>query len=130
MKLKKILGALSLVTLFSGAMMADNDFDVYGQISAVDSINKTITLASPGGGQLVIQVLPYTKIKGDDCGAFGNDIYGTFKDLTMGKFIKAEVVHYGAYPPAQNPGTQSPNTTNNTHYTAKEIEWECRRKAY
>lgn len=127
MKLKKILGTLSLVALFLGA--ADNDFDVYGEISAIDSVNKTITLASPGG-QLIIQILPHTKIKGDDCGPFGNDIYGTFKDLTIGKLIKAEVVHYGTYPPAQNLETQSPNTANNIEYIAQEIEWKCGRKAY
>lgn len=125
MKLTKILGALSLATLLSSALMAgDSDFDVYGQISAVDSAAKTITLASPGGQNLVIQVLPNTKITGDNCGTFGNDVYGTFKDLTVGKFVKVEAVQYGAYP-------QSPNTPNNVvQYTATDIQWECGRKAY
>lgn len=128
MKLKKIFGALSLATtLLSGALIAgDNDFDVYGQISAVDSVNKTITLASPGGQNIIFQVLPNTKITGDNCGPFGNDVYGTFKDLTIGKFVKVEAVQYGAYPPAQ-----SSNTPNNVvQYTATDIQWECGRKAY
>ncbi|MDE5602874.1 MAG: hypothetical protein K2I71_03010 [Helicobacter sp.] len=129
MKLTKILGILGLVTLLSSTIVADDDFDVYGQISAVDSVNKTITLNAPGG-QLVIQVLPHTKIKGDNCGPFRNDVYGTFKDLTVGKSIKAEVLSYGAYPPAQNLSAQSPNTPNNAQYTAKEIEWKCHPKAY
>ncbi|WP_233704041.1 hypothetical protein [Helicobacter mesocricetorum] len=125
MKLTKILGALSLATLLSSALIADDDFDVYGQISAVDSVNKTITLSAPGG-QLVIKVLPFTKIKGDDCGPFGNDVYGTFKDLTIGKSIKAEIISYGAYPAVQDLAAQSPNT----QYNAKEIEWKCYPKAY
>lgn len=70
--------------------MADYDFDVQGQISAVDDANKTVTITGPSGS-LTIKVLPYTEIKGDDCGAFGQDIYGSFKDLTVGKFVKLKL---------------------------------------
>ena len=81
MKTLNLLGALSLAALFSTAAMADYDFDVQGQISAVNDKDKTITLAGPGG-QLVIKVLPYTEIKGDDCVSFVKDVDGSVLDLT------------------------------------------------
>lgn len=133
MKTLKLFGALTLAALFSTAAMADFDFDVQGQISAVDDKNKTITLAGPGG-QLVIKVLPYTEIKGDDCGPFGQDIYGSFKDLTPGKYVKVEAVPYGGYDAysannaqAINPATGLPK---DGQLTAKEIEWNCMPRAY
>ena len=133
MKTLKLLGALSLAALFSTAAMADYDFDVQGQISAVNDKDKTITLAGPGG-QLVIKVLPYTEIKGDDCGAFGQDVYGSFKDLTPGKYVKVEAVPYGGYNAYNANNTQAidPATglPKDGQLTAKEIEWKCFPKAY
>lgn len=96
MKTLKLFGAFATAAILSTTAMAGYDFDVAGQISAVDNKNKTITLSGPGG-QLVIKVLPYTEIKGDDCGAFGQDVYGTFRDLTVGKFVKVEAIPYGGY---------------------------------
>ncbi|MDE5592036.1 MAG: hypothetical protein K2I63_03660 [Helicobacter sp.] len=104
--------------------MADSD-EIMGQISAVDDINKTITL-NVHGNEMIIQVFPHTKIKGDDCGTFGSDVYGTFKDLTIGKFVEVEVTPYGNH---ANPSTSSQK---GTHFGAKEIEWKCnsKKKAY
>ncbi|WP_258864848.1 hypothetical protein [Helicobacter sp. MIT 14-3879] len=129
-----ILFRIAIVSvLVSTIAMADFDFDVQGQISAVDNEIKTITLSGPGG-DLVIKVLPYTEIKGDDCGVFGQDIYGSFSDLTVGKFIEVEAIPYGGYNAynssnanAINPRTGLPN---DMQLTAKEIEWKCRPKAY
>ena len=133
MKTLKLFGTLATAAILSTSAMADYDFDVAGQIAAVDNANKTITLAGPGG-QLVIKVLPYTEIKGDDCGMFGQDVYGSFKDLTVGKFVKVEAIPYGGYNAyadsnanAINPQTGLPQ---NMQLTAKEMKWKCYPKAY
>lgn len=135
MKGLKVLASVFVASAMMGSVaMADFDFDVHGQISKVDDKNKTITLSSPNGGHLVIKILPYTEIKGDDCGAFGQDIYGSFKDLTVGKFVKVEAVPYGGYnaynqnnSQAINPKTGLPN---NGELMAKEVEWNCMPRAY
>lgn len=132
MKTLKLLGAFAAAAILSTSAMA-YDFDVAGQISAVDNQNKTITLSGPGG-QLVIKVMPYTEIKGDDCGAFGQDVYGTFKDLTVGKFVEVDAIPYGGYNAYadSNAGVINPQTglPQNMQLTAKEIEWKCYPKAY
>ena len=128
MKTLKLFGTLATAAILSTSAMADYDFDVAGQIAAVDNANKTITLAGPGG-QLVIKVLPYTEIKGDDCGAFGQDIYGSFKDLTPGKFVKVEAIPNGGYN-AYNGGQMDNTTGLPKDLVAKEIEWKCMPKAY
>lgn len=134
MKTLKLFGVFATAAILSASAMAsDYDFDVAGQISAVDHANKTITLAGPGG-QLVIKVLPYTEIKGDDCGVFGQDVYGSFKDLTVGKFVKVEAVPYGGYNAYadSNAGAINPQTglPKDMQLTAKEIEWKCGPRAY
>lgn len=132
MKTLKLLGAFAAAAILSTSAMA-YDFDVAGQISAVDNQNKTITLSGLGG-QLVIKVMPYTEIKGDDCGAFGQDVYGTFKDLTVGKFVEVDAIPYGGYNAYadSNAGAINPQTglPQNMQLTAKEIEWKCYPKAY
>ena len=78
--------------------------------------------------------MPYTEIKGDDCGAFGQDVYGTFKDLTVGKFVEVDAIPYGGYNAYadSNAGAINPQTglPQNMQLTAKEIEWKCYPKAY
>lgn len=133
MKTLKLFGVFATAAILSTTAMAGYDFDVAGQISAVDNKNKTITLSGPGG-QLVIKVLPYTEIKGDDCGAFGQDVYGTFRDLTVGKFVKVEAIPYGGYNAYadSNSGAINPQIglPQNMQLTAKEIEWKCYPRAY
>lgn len=132
MKTLKLLGVFAAAAVLSTSAMA-YDFDVAGQISAVDNQNKTITLSGPGG-QLVIKVMPYTEIKGDDCGAFGQDVYGTFRDLTVGKFVEVDAIPYGGYNAYadSNAGAINPQTglPQNMQLTAKEIEWKCYPRAY
>lgn len=113
--------------VFLGALgtFALADWDIAGQITAIDPVNHTITL----NGNAVIQILPYTKLKGDDCGIFWNDTYGTFADLEVGKFVEAEVypsAPAGAAPQAGAGGAQ---------FVAQEVEWKCygwmdRKRAY
>ena len=127
MKTLKLLSAVAMAAAFTTGAFA-YDFDLHGTISAVDNANKTITLAGPGG-QVVIKVLPYTEIKGDDCGAFGQDVYGSFKDLTPGKFVKVEAIPNGGYN-AYNGGQMDNTTGLPKDLVAKEIEWKCMPKAY
>ena len=134
MKRFKLLSSFALAAMLFSVANADYDFDIYGQIANVDNQNKTITLASQSGEKLIIKVLPYTEIKGDDCGPFGTDTYGTFRDLTVGKYIKVEAIPYGGYNAynnsnqnAINPQTGLPS---DGQLTAKEIEWQCGRRAY
>ncbi|PZT47455.1 hypothetical protein B6S12_09085 [Helicobacter valdiviensis] len=135
MKSLKVLASVFVAgAMMSSVAMAGYDFDVHGQISKVDDKNKSITLASPNGQELVIKILPYTEIKGDDCGAFGQDIYGSFKDLTVGKFVKVEAVPYGGYNAYNQNNSQAINPKiglpNNGELIAKEVEWKCVPKAY
>lgn len=94
-----------ILTLGFGAVFAD--MDVEGLISSVDDANKTITI-----NNMVIQILPQTKIKLDECGVFGTDLAGKFVDLKQGSFAEAEV-----YPNTANTGTNP--------YIAKEVEIKC-----
>ncbi len=133
MKTLKLFGILAMSLAFATSAMADWDFDVSGQISAVDPAKKTITISGPGG-QLTVTVLPYTEIKGDDCGPFGQDIYGTFRDLTVGKFVQIEAIPYGGYNAFNNSNANAINPQTglpqNMQLTAKEIEWKCYPRAY
>ena len=78
--------------------------------------------------------MPYAESKGEDCGAFGQDVYGSFKDLTPGKYVKVEAVPYGGYNAYNANNTQAidPATglPKDGQLTAKEIEWKCFPKAY
>lgn len=128
--LKLSVAAVLCAGAFSGAN-ADDDFEVYGQISAVNDAAKTITISN-GAQNMEIKIMPHTKLKGDDCGMFGNDTYGTFsKDLTPGKFVKVEILNGymgGGYPQAYSqPNQAQPNPG---PMVAKEVEWKCRPSAY
>lgn len=132
----RILCAISIASGLSIGVVANpmgDDFDIKGVITAVDDGQKTITLSGATGANLTIKILPYTELKGDDCGAFGRDVYGTFKDLTVGKFVKIEAVpyNYDAYG-ANNANAIDPKTglPQNMQLAAKEVEWDCRPKAY
>lgn len=112
MKIKKLL-VLSLLALGLGSS-AYADMDMYGQITAVDNTAKTITLSGNGGASIVVQVFPYTELKGDDCGIFGAyDTHEKFTALKPGMFIQVD-------------GMPSANGV----FGAREIEWQCGRRAY
>lgn len=116
--------------IFAGALGATAlaDWDIAGQITAIDPVQHTITL----NGNAVIQILPYTKLKGDDCGIFWNDTYGTFADLEIGKFVEAEV--YPSAPVGAANGI-APTGAPAAQFVAQEVEWKCfgwmdRKRAY
>lgn len=130
--LKLSAAAVLCAGVFSSAN-ADNDFDVYGQISAVNAAARTITISN-GAQNMEIKIMPHTKLKGDDCGMFGNDTYGTFdRDLTPGKFVKVEIFYGymgGGYPQAYPQQGQAQNPQMQGPMVAKEVEWKCRPGAY
>lgn len=102
--MKKSL-ALAALVLCSNAWA---DWEIAGQITAVDSINHTITL----NGNTNVHILPYTKLVGDDCGFFYNDTYGNFSDLEVGKLVEADV--YKMQTPTQQ-----------EQFVAQKVEWKC-----
>ena len=104
MKLKFLAFALACST---SLIMAD--FDIHGQITNIDGANHTITL----NGNQVIKIYPYTELKGDDCGMFGNDIHAKFTDLKPGMFVEVDAI-----PEASG------------MLGAKEVEWKCNKMAY
>lgn len=109
MKIKNLLKIALVASVLSVPAFAD--MDIQGQIVNVDNANKTITISGMNGN-MVVQVFPYTKLKGDDCGVFGNDTYHNFTALKPGMFVEIE-----GYPQGQIFGAQ-------------EIEWKCGRRAY
>lgn len=96
--------------------------DVKGLITSIDHSKKTITI----NNNITIQVLPQTEIKLDDCGMFGNDIYGKFTDLKVNSFVDVDVFMMG------NQMSASPqNQADSLSYIAEEIELQCHRnRAY
>ena len=111
MKLRKSLMGVIMAGLLSVPALAD--MDINGQIVSVNDAKKTITIAGPSGNG-EIQVVPYTELKGDDCGVFGAwDTHEKFTALKVGMFVKIDAI-----PQAQG------------ILGAKEIEWQCGRKAY
>ena len=64
-----------------------------------------------------VKVLPNTQIDMDDCGIFGMDKSGTFKDLKSGDFLEIKLYYT--------------NMQNQTALpVAREIEVQCYKKAY
>lgn len=127
--MKKTTLGLFLTGIMTSSLLAD--WDIKGQITAVDSNSKTVTIQGMSGSN-VVQILPYTELKGDDCGQWGNDIYGTFTDLKQGMFVEAEVYPAGTKP-GMPMGVQNTNNSadaNGAQFVAKEIEWKCMPKAY
>ncbi|CAM2845297.1 DUF5666 domain-containing protein [Helicobacter burdigaliensis] len=110
--MKKFLAKVCLLGMCVVPAFADSDMDISGQIMNVNDVNKTITLSGMNGN-VVIKVFPYTEIKGDDCGMFGNDTHEKFVALKPGMFVQVDAI-------PQADGTLG----------AKEIEWKCGHRAY
>ena len=120
-KMKKM--ALGLVLCISGLFAGGMDLN--GLITAIDNQNKTITING-----VLVQVLPQTKIKLDDCGIFGTDLAGKFVDLKQGSFVEAEVFPNMSSVAGQY-ATQNAGATGAPVYIAEEIELKCtRNRAY
>ncbi|MFC3847630.1 DUF5666 domain-containing protein [Helicobacter baculiformis] len=69
--------------------------DFKGVIENIDSAKKTITV-----NDMVIRVMPYTKIEQDACG-MGWDKAKKFVDLKKGDFVKVDLIHHNAAPVAE-----------------------------
>lgn len=104
---------LASLTLFADSVKLE------GTIAQIYDNNKTLLIDSIYGGQMSIKVLPNTKIEMDDCGIFGTDKDGTFKDLKVGDFLESKI----SYGVATTPNTQAIPV-------AREIEIQCYKKAY
>ena len=108
--MKKILATLFAIGLVSG-LQADG-FEIKGIIGNIDNGAKTISV-----NNVVIQVMPQTHIKLDDCGIFGMDVNGKFTDLAVGSFVEVE-----AWP---NSALNGANANVPSGYIASEIEQKC-----
>lgn len=100
-------------------LLADG-IKIQGSIAEIYDNNKTILIDAIHGGQVAIKILPNTEIDMDDCGIFGMDKKGMFKDLKIGDFLEAKVYYMSSA--ITPPSTTIP--------TARKIEIECRKKAY
>lgn len=110
--LLKIITLCGLLTISSFA----SSFKLQGIIASADHTNKTITVDSIYGDSVAVKILPNTEIEMNDCGIFGIDKYGTFKDLTPGTFV--EIKLYFQDNAGANP-------------IAREVEIECyKNRAY
>ena len=106
-----------LLTLISTLSFA-NSYKLQGTIAAVNPEDKTIMVDSIYGDHVVVKILPNTEIEMDNCGVFGTDKDGTFKDLTPGTFVEMKLYFQNTH-----------NTK--SHPIATEIEIECyKNKAY
>lgn len=115
---KSILFASALLT---GSMLFADSVKLQGTIAEVYDNNKTLLIDSIYGGQMTVRILPNTEIDMDNCGIFGMDKHGKFKDLKVGDFLEVKL-YYPGY--SSNP-TQAPAIP-----VAREIDIECYKKAY
>ena len=107
-----------VASLASTILLADS-VKLEGTIAQIYDNNKTLLIDSVYGGQIAIKVLPNTEIEMDDCGIFGTDKDGTFKDLKVGDFLESKIF-YGM--------PITPNTP--AIPVARKIEIQCYKKAY
>ncbi|TLD85401.1 hypothetical protein LS70_001965 [Helicobacter sp. MIT 11-5569] len=109
--------AILIMSLLVATSLASS-FKLQGTIAKTNNADKTITVDSIYGDSVVVKILPNTEIEMDNCGAFGINKYGTFKDLTPGTFVEIKLYFQNL-----NNGQTNP--------IAREIEIECyRNKAY
>lgn len=100
------------------AVSLASSFKLQGTIAKANTKDKTILVDSIYGDSVMVKILPNTEIDMDNCGIFGIDKYGTFKDLTPGTFVEIKL-----YFQDLNNGKANP--------IAREIEIECyKNKAY
>ncbi|TKX29166.1 hypothetical protein [Campylobacter estrildidarum] len=114
--MKKILFLAACIV--GSTLMADS-VKLEGTIAQIYDNNKTLLIDSIYGGRMAIKVLPNTEIEMDDCGIFGTDKEGTFRDLKVGDFLESKIF-YGM--------PITPNTQ--VIPVARKIEIQCYKKAY
>ncbi len=110
---------LALVAILSGSILLANSVKLEGTIAQIYDSNKTLLIDSIYGEQIAIKILPSTEIEMDDCGIFGMDKSGTFKDLKVGDFLESKISY-------------RLSTTQNVQSVpvARKIEIQCYKKAY
>lgn len=111
---------LFLSTCLTSSILFANDIKLEGIINQIYDNNKSLLIDSVYGGQNSVKVLPNTKIEMDNCGIFGTDKDGKFKDLKEGDFVEIKIYY---------PHHLNSNSTQ-TQSVAKEIEVQCHKKAY
>lgn len=115
----------TIVTLFIAFASASFADGIYGSIVDVNDAAKTILVETTYGERLNMKILPNTEIDMDDCGLFGMDKHGTFKDLKIGTFLEAELF-YG-YAASNSSMNQTPQLQG---LSVKKIDIECKKRAY
>ncbi|MBM0636464.1 hypothetical protein LNU06_00195 [Campylobacter sp. VicNov18] len=103
--------------VLASSMLFAHSVKIQGTIAQIYDNNKTLLIDSIYGGQMAIKVLPNTEIEMDDCGIFGTDKEGSFKDLKEGNFLESKI-SYGN------------SSTPNSIPVARKIEVQCYKKAY
>ncbi|MBF7049205.1 hypothetical protein IY972_05860 [Campylobacter volucris] len=116
--MKKKFALLIAILGFSSFAYASDG--IYGTIIDINDNTKTIIVDTTYGQKINMKILPNTEIDMDDCGIFGMDKTGTFADLKIGTFIKAEFFHSNA----KQPLDQIQNVM------IKEIKIDCKKRAY
>ncbi|MBK1972402.1 hypothetical protein JG677_05605 [Campylobacter sp. TTU-622] len=117
--MKKIFLSLVVGTGILTNLLADG-IKIQGSIAEIYDNNKTLLIDTIHGGQMAIKILPNTEIDMDNCGLFGMDKKGMFKDLKTGDFLEAKIYYMSS----------SATPSNTAIPTARKIEIECRKKAY
>ncbi|KAA6227216.1 MULTISPECIES: hypothetical protein [unclassified Campylobacter] len=121
--MKKKIATCLLALSLTGVLYADSG--TYGTIVDINDAAKTILVETTYGQRINVKILPNTEIDMEDCGIFGTDKQGTFSDLQVGTFIKAKTFYGYGYDANQQ---QNPQQIQNA--TAREIEIECKKRAY
>lgn len=116
--MKKSLATLLIA--FASSAYADG---IYGTIVDINDPAKTILVETTYGERFNMKILPNTEIDMDDCGLFGMDKQGTFKDLKVGTFLEAEIF-YGYGNSGANQASQLKDVS------VKKIDIECKKRAY
>lgn len=102
---------------------AASGWKIEGFITELDDKAKTVTVDPGFGNAIKVQVLPFTEIDMEDCGPYGSDMYGTFKDLKVGMPTEVKVFPPNAF--------VAQDIQDNGLPLAREIEVECGRpRAY
>lgn len=112
-----------IATLFAVLASAAYAEGIHGTVVDINDTAKTVLLETMNGERLNMKILPNTEIDMDDCGLFGMDKQGTFKDLKIGTFLEAEIFH--GY---SNAGTNQSQQVKDV--SVKKIDIDCKKKAY
>ncbi|MCW1359833.1 hypothetical protein [Campylobacter sp. US33a] len=117
----KKIAVFAIGAILAGSTLLADSVKLQGTIAEIYDNNKTLLIDSIYGGQMAVKVLPNTEIDMDDCGIFGMDKRGMFKDLNVGDFLEVKLYY---------PSTMNTPTNSQVVPVAREIEIQCYKKAY